>query len=559
MTEQIYGNIRNLKAAQVRALEHLYRRRVQPAQLISPQLAATLAELSAELGRQVGLLMTRKGIVTHVLLGEAHGLLLPDLGRQRAGTGRFRGLRLVHTHLDGEPLSPEDLTDLVRLRLDMVTALLVEPDTSPGSLLSAHLLPENPEGALWTLLPPESVHHPVRDFAAFIAELEAEFVRKADLRRGAREGETAISLHVQIPGGRDRESSLAELAELARTAGIILLDEVVQQRLAFDARTLAGKGKLEEISQRAMQLDAQVLLVDHDLAPHQLRAMSEATDLKVIDRTTLILDIFAQHAQTREGKLQVELAQLRYMLPRLAGRYGAIMRQSGGIGARRGPGEKQIELDRRRIQERIRHLTRQLEDVSRHRSNRRSLRRSRAIPVVALVGYTNAGKSTLLNTLTGAHVLVEDKLFATLDPTSRRLRFPREREVIFTDTVGFIHDLPKELLRAFRATLEELEEADLLLHVVDAADPARAQHVAAVTRLLEELGLDRIPRLLLLNKIDKVDRVEDTLDDLRNEEDALPISALDPETTRPLLARIEQLLWERDLIEEKDWHVGGVG
>ena len=554
MPGMVYGRTSSLRAAQLARLDRLYRRRVRPSQIISAPLATTLAELSRDLQRQVGLLLDRKGIVSRVLLGEADGLLLPDLGRHRAGSGRFRGLRLVHTHLHGESLSQEDLTDLCRLRLDMVSALQVEAAGSLGPLLCAHLLPENPAGELWRLLPPESVHHPGLGFAEFIETLEAEFRRKAELCRRSREGETAIAIHVAVPGaGPSPASSLAELGELARTAGVVILETAVQKRRSFDPRTLMGKGKIEELLQRAIQLDAEILLVDHDLSPHQVRAISEASDLKVIDRSTLILDIFAQHAHTREGKLQVELAQLRYTLPRLAGHYGAIMRQTGGIGTR-GPGEKKLEQDRRRIQRRIRKLGKELGEVSRHRSNRRALRRRRGVPVVALVGYTNAGKSTLLNTLTRSKVLVEDKLFATLDPTSRRLRFPREREVVFSDTVGFIRDLPKDLLRAFKATLEELSEADLLLHVLDVSDPDRVDRLRSVDRLIEELGLNNIPRVLLFNKIDLVDRSRDHLADL-GEPDWIPVCALDPKSTRPLLMRIEQMLWERDRIDQR-WEWG---
>ncbi len=514
--------------------------------------------MSHELKRQVGLLIGRKGLVVQVILGDAGGLMLPDLGRHRAGSGRLRGVRLVHTHLDGEQLDQEDLTDLVRLRLDLVAALQVDERGRPGPLLLAHVLPENPQREPWRVLPPESVHQQGRDFLVFVEQLEAEFRRKADLLRGARSGEGAVAIHVALPSARPGpDASLAELAELARTAGVVLLDTLIQRRPAFDPRTLIGKGKVQELVQRALQADAELLLVDHDLSPHQVRALSEATDLKVIDRTTLILDIFAQHAQTREGKLQVELAQLRYTLPRLAGRYGAIMRQAGGGGGRqgpgvgtRGPGEKKLELDRRRIKERIRKLESALKRVSRHRSNRRQLRRRRQVPVVALVGYTNAGKSTLLNTLTSSQVVAADRLFATLDPTSRRLRFPREREVIFSDTVGFIRDLPRDLLRAFKATLEELAEADLLLHVVDASDPNRADRVTAVHGILEELELDRIPRMVLLNKIDRVAHEMRSFADLEVPH-ALPVCALDASSTGPLLRQVERMLWERDRIDER--------
>ena len=340
-------------------------------------------------------------------------------------------------------------------------------------------------------------------------------------------------------GSRSRaEESLDELAELARSAGVEVLDRVIQRRKKIHPRFILGRGKLMEIMLMSLRRNANLLLFDQELSPSQVRSVTDHTDLRVIDRTQLILDIFAGRAKSREGKLQIEMAQLKYMLPRLSSRDDALSRLTGGIGAR-GPGETRLEIDRRRINDRIARLGRELKAVGRQRYHRRSRRRKRDVPVISLVGYTNAGKSTLLNTLTASDIQAEDRLFATLDPTSRRLRFPRDREVIITDTVGFIRNLPAELLKAFASTLEELQEADLLLHVIDISSPSRREKMRVVEELLTDLGLDRIARLNVYNKID---RVREMGDGVSLPSDGICISATRASTLSPLLEEAEQLL-----------------
>ncbi|MFN7134436.1 MAG: GTPase HflX, partial [Myxococcales bacterium] len=332
--------------------------------------------------------------------------------------------------------------------------------------------------------------------------------------------------------------------ELARTAGVEVVDVLFQVRARVDPRFVVGRGKLEELDVRAMQLGADMLIFDHDLTPAQARHLADATQLKIVDRSQLILDIFAQHAHTAEGRLQVELAQLRYRLPRLAQRDEGLSRLMGGIGGR-GPGETKLEIDRRRVRERITALERRIDTLSASRQVRRKQRGRHDVPIISIVGYTNAGKSTLLNRLTNSEVVAENKLFATLDPTSRRLRFPREREVIITDTVGFIRDLPKDLVAAFRATLEELEDADLLLHVVDASDPDHPQQIAAVERVLDNLGLLETPRLLVFNKADLLEgglQGEAAHVITRSRSDVV-ISAESGQGLIELLRRVEELLW----------------
>ncbi len=546
--QQLHGNLTGLSASDKQLLERIYRRRVAPSEVVSEELGSFLGQCSTTVKRQVGVLIDRAGIVTHVIVGDHQKLFLPDLGRARAGRGRLRGLRLVHTHLHGEPLSRDDLLDLAKLRLDMVVAIGIGRAGRSERLFMAHLLPPNPQGELWRELPSQLLHQQDVVFDELIQALEAEYQKAAQAAAVVDDGrDRALVVHIICTGDDPRERAeaqhpaarVAELRELCRTAGLQVLDVVTQKRHQLDPRTLLGKGKLDEVVLRALQYDATVLVFDKDLQPAQARTISDATTLKVIDRTMLILDIFAQHAKSRDGKMQVELAQLKYTLPRLIEKNTMMSRLTGGIGGR-GPGETKLEINRRRARERITQLQHQIDNLSSERHERRKMRRRRALPVIGIVGYTNAGKSTLLNTLTKSDVLAEDKLFATLDPTSRRMRFPDERELILTDTVGFIRDLPQDLVTAFRATLEELSEADLLMHVLDASDPAMEEQRRAVEKILFELELSDKPRLLVYNKIDKLDA--EGFASLPFDREAVALSAFDKETVRPLLLAIDQAL-----------------
>lgn len=512
-------------------------------ELITIELAKYLAGISSELNRQVGLLISRKGIVTHVIIGDAKGIFIPPLEDYPIGRKVLRGLRFIHTHLNDEPLNQDDLTDLALLRFDIIAALGLK-DGQPARIHLAHLSPyamKNP----FEILPAENIYNFRFVFNSFIETLEEE-LEMARWIEGAEAGkhkggkvqmEKAILVSISTRPKYEQEDSIEELRELALSSDVTVLDNVIQRTKEINPKYLMGEGKIKELIITAMNKGATLLIFDQDLNPSQIKAISELTELKVIDRSQLILDIFARRAHSRDGKVQVELAQLKYRLPRLTGKGTAMSRLMGGIGGR-GPGEMKLEIDRRRARDRISLLEKGLKTLSEARRQRKARRVEKKIPIVSIVGYTNAGKSTLLNALTKSETFVEDKLFATLDTASRRLRFPREREVVITDTVGFIRNLPRDLMSAFRATLEELEDADLLLHIVDASNPRFEQHIASVERIFSELNLSDKKRLLVFNKIDRLNEEEARNISMRF--NAIAISALDKATFEPLLDAIEE-------------------
>ena len=495
--------MQGLKPSQLNALNRLFNRRFPSEDVYTIEQARELALLSRALGRQMGLLIDRKGRVQMVLVGEAGSILIPELPRGRTGQERLRGLRLLHTHLSPDGISQEDLMDMLFLRLDAVIALSVNPTGDPVQWQAAHLLPSGATGKPYHLDAPQPWDRTAAQFTATAEALEEELARRGEDAREAADAPRALLVSVAAQPRILQERNLDELAELARTAGLTVAGRMAQRVAQVNPRLILGKGKVAELEVLALQGRAGMLVFDGELSPAQLHNLADITERKVIDRTQLILDIFAQHAVTRAGKLQVELAQLRYTQPRLVGKNRAMDRLMGGIGGR-GPGETKLETDRRKSRERMARIRKELDQLRRQRAFTRARRSRQGIPLAALVGYTNAGKSTLLNRLTRSDVLAENKLFATLDPTTRRLRFPAEREIILADTVGFIRNLPKELMDAFRATLEELEAADLLVHVADASHPDLLQQISAVETILAEMELDRVPRLLVLNKWDQL-------------------------------------------------------
>jgi GTP-binding protein HflX len=535
MKEIITGEIKGLKPGEKAELERIAQRRSRPQDLIDPELVRRSAQLCDRLGAQLGLLIGRDGRVVSVVVGTKDRLYLPDLGRFRLDSARLRALRLVVFIPDVKPrlqelpreltpLRPERerakmragqtvsafpfpqdfIADLEKLRLDAVMLVGVFAEGRPGPISLAYLeLRELSRGGYERKVR----FHFGRDlsdlevnFQDFVVELEGQFVSAAPVSNEVSSGK-ALLVGAYTGPLAEAQASMDELQELARTAGVGILDVVIQRRKTLDPRTVIGKGKLEDLVLRSLDLGADLLIFDRELSPSQLRTITNLTELKVLDRSMLILDIFAQRAKSREGRLQVELAQLKYSLPRLTEKDSGLSRLTGGIGGR-GPGETKLEISRRRVRDRIADLESKIEKVADERQLRRSRRQSRGVPVVAIVGYTNAGKSTLLNTVTKSDVLSEHKLFATLDPSSRRMRFPNEKKVVFVDTVGFIRELPKELLNAFRATLEEVGEADLLLHIVDATSRELVNQIQVVNETLSGLGFGEKPKILVLNKCD---------------------------------------------------------
>jgi GTPase len=530
--KQLWGNTKGLKPDQLRRLENLYRRRVQPSVLISTELVRNMAQLSHELQRQIGLIIDRRGRIAYVIVGDSQGILIPSLEAYRMDPGRLRGVRCIHTHLRQEPLTQDDLTDLALLQLDLMAAVTLTDDGFPHRIHWAHILPgqvDRPPCQIREALAP---HQLDLDCLNLILALERELSAIRVSKETVVGKERALLVSITTAARNKARDSLAELAELCRTGDIDVADTILQQRKFPDPRFLIGRGKLREIAINAMQLGANLLIFDQELNPSQIRSITDQIELRVIDRTQLILDIFAQRAQSREGKLQVELAQLKYMLPRLVTKNTAMSRLTGGIGGR-GPGETKLEINRRRAREKINQLEKALQQVQKQRHQQRSKRSQKGLPIISIIGYTNAGKSTLINTLTQSQVLAESRLFATLDPSSRRLRFPRDVEVIITDTVGFIENLPKDLIVAFRATLEELESADLLLHIIDISNPRHPEQIRSVERILSDLNLNQIPQIRGLNKIDRVPPT--FVDQCIERWNGIALSARDKNTLMPLI------------------------
>ena len=539
MATPIFGNTQGLNSREVEALKGLGLQKCAPNLLVSRELAHRMTSLSDMLHRKVGVLMGRNGHVECVILGDAERAYLPDIGRSRAGIGRLRGIRLVVTSIETaktqtkEILTMDELTDLAKLRLDFAVAVEANIVGAPGRSEYAHLTPSL-KGVSIARNFVEAFEELPTNADEILKAVETELRATTD-RAQATKAPPAILVHLDT-GERDARERREEMLELCRTAGIEIVRVIEQKRRQPDPKSLVGSGKLQQIELHALDEDAEFVIFDRELSPAQTRVITQALPLKVLDRTQLILDIFAQRAKSLDGKLQVELAQLKYNLPKLIDRDTAMSRLTGGVGGR-GPGETKLEMNRRKARERMNALERELKQRAGHRELQRKKRNAQNIPVFSLVGYTNAGKSTLLNALTQSDVYAENQLFATLDTTSRRLRFPRLQEVIFTDTVGFIRDLPKDLVAAFKATLEELNDADVLLHVIDSSSPQVHSQIAAVEAILKQLGLDSKPIIRIFNKTDLIS--PQTAIELTREYDGVAVSAKYKTSTLPLIDRIQ--------------------
>lgn len=503
--KRIQGEIQNLKPHIMRELQSLYDLSVPVGQLSTKELNERLIAVTEEIGREVAVYVDRKGRIIEISVGNTWTVDLPAVDAR--SEVRLSGVRCIHTHPSGDTeLSDPDISSLRRLRFDAMAAIGRLSGESVGCL-GFFTGEKEEDGTLEVQL-----FGPVR--ADYLNRIRLTPLIQSINKRLSRERtqatddeeERAVLAGIDAPmtcALWTTEDSLAELAELARTAGATVVGTFIQKKAKPDTALFLGRGKVEEMAMFIQNERATLVIFDEELTPSQQRNLEMALGVKILDRTALILDIFAQRARTAAGKLQVELAQLKYSLPRILGQGLVLSRLGGGIGTR-GPGETKLEVDRRRIRRRIHDIEGEIERLKKERLLHRERRRAARIPVAALVGYTNAGKSTLLNALTGADVFAEDKLFATLDPTTRSLRLADGREILVTDTVGFIQKLPHTLVQAFHATLEEVVEAGLLLHVVDVSNEAAEFQIEAVTEALKELGAAEKPMLYVLNKLDRL-------------------------------------------------------
>nr|NJM01177.1 GTPase HflX [Desulfobacula sp.] len=538
MKNQVYGNIEGLRHTQIKLIETLYQYQTLPEYIADPELVLSLVGLSHDIKRQIGVLIDRNGKVIHVMVGDPQRIVIPVISDYMAHPGKLKGLRLVHTHLKEEPLTRDDLTDLALLRLDYITAVCIRADGQPGFVYSGHILPDE-DAEPYKVLSPVRVEDLKADCLSQILALESELTRKNSLYKPESGRENAFLINAVTLDQKDAAASLDELKELCKTSRINIIGTAIQKRKLIDPKYVVGKGKLSEIVIQAIQKHAGLLIFDRELTSSQIRSITDFVEMKVIDRTQLILDIFATQAKSREGKYQVELAQLEYILPRLITKNTAMSRLTGGIGGR-GPGETKLEINRRRVREKIDRLKNEITRIRKQRRQQKSMRNKKGIPVISIVGYTNAGKSTLLNTLTQSSIIAANRLFATLDPSSRRLRFPKDIEVIITDTVGFIQNLPKDLMEAFHATLDELTDADVILHVIDISSPRYKQQKETVEQILKNLKLDTIPTLLVFNKTDRIEL--DAFEDQWLLTQGISIAATQKQSLKPLVDRLESMV-----------------
>jgi len=536
--KRVKGNLSGLSARTIRVLEKLLERKLPRSDFVTPHFCQVLNDISVSCKRRVGALVDRRGTPLWIVVGDAEKLAIGnDMLPRRKG---LSGIRLIHTRLDDKGHREDDFLRLRLLSLDASVCILAQKEGQTPLVEIAYLSARNENGQYCEVMPKRHATVLNVRFDDFIEELEKQIITESQKRlRGASD---ACVLVLPAISTSHIEWELEELKRLCHTAGLRVLDVAVQ-RLSeerIDSRTMIGRGKLEQVTMQCLQKGADLLVFGTPLTPTQQRNIALDTGLRVIDRNQLILDIFAKHARTNEGRIQVELAQLRYNLPRLSEKDDSMSRLTGGIGAR-GPGETKLEMEKRRAKERIHMLEQKLLQIAGQRANRRKLRHKMGLPVVAIVGYTNAGKSTIFNTITGASVVAEDKLFATLDPTTRRVRYPNRREFLLTDTVGFIRDLPDELLKAFRATLEEVEAASALLLVLDASDPHLDEQMQTTRSILSKLGLDQKPTVSVLNKQDIV-KDKAKLVELALTSGAIPVCGKDPNSLVPVLDAIERCL-----------------
>ena len=542
---EIKGNIKGIRDSVIAELQKLYD--MQSPQLVSQELAVKLADITEYINREISVYITRSGQIIEIAVGDNATVELPSFSGRR-GAGRLSGIRCIHTHPGGNPyLSGVDISALKNNKYDAMVAIgVVSPDFTKSELTFGLITGiDSNENYTAECYGPYSIEDAENiNFVNTVSTIERILDKQTGTASLQVMSERAILIGMEW-GRNDSlwtvDDSLEELKQLADTAGATVIKKFIQKRPKPDPAFFIGRGKVQELALYAQQENIDLCIFDDELSPAQQRNIESVMGIRILDRTALILDIFAQRARTNEGKLQVELAQLQYTLPRIMGKGLMLSRLGGGIGTR-GPGETKLEVDRRRIRDRIAFIKDQIEKVKAVRSLHRSKRKKNNVFEVSLVGYTNAGKSTLLNTLTNSDIYAKDQLFATLDPTTRQLTLPNKQEIIITDTVGFIQRLPHQLIAAFRSTLEVVTEADLLVHVIDVSHELYKEQAAAVHEVLKEIGAETKPVITVYNKIDKLPPDSKLADRLALEEDTVCISAAKKLNLETLQQMIEKHL-----------------
>jgi len=528
---KIIGNIKFLDKEREDKLQNIIKRGVSAQSFLPFSLINTVSKISRDIYKQIGLIIDRKGNIQYIVIGNEREILWPTLYQFHLNRSNLRGVMAIHTHLHNHGIDNEDFTDLAYLRLDMIGVINVSDSGEPALVEFATIKIEDGKFKSKVIYSGSLTNLNI-DYKSEVENLEYSINQNKINQNNFNSNEKVLLVNASKSSKYLLTEEIEELNELAKAADYKVVDTVIQRINRVDSSFLIGKGKLKELIIRSIEKGADKIIFYSDLTPVQAKNIASFVDIEVIDRTTLILNIFAKRAFSKDGKLKVELAKLKYLLPRVVDKAEALSRIRGGIGIK-GPGEKIADVERRRIRDRIKGIENELKSFEKMREIRRRRRLRNSIPLVSIVGYTNSGKSTLLNTITNSELFVENLYFATLDAFSRRFRISPNIEIVLNDTVGFIKNLPKDILGAFKSTLEELNYSDLLIHLVDLSDENFQSYIEEVDKILTDIGASQIEQILVFNKIDKLDK--DIYEELSNRHQGIFISAKDFKSTKPLI------------------------